>query len=61
MKYTELTKHYSEDYFDVPTKRTIQQALLLIESIKNGSFEYDTYTTNNILTALKYAVNEIDI
>ena len=61
MNYKELTKEYSNDYFDEATEKTLKLALELIESVKNGSFEYDTHQTDQLLYALKYAVNEIDI
>lgn len=61
LTYAELTKDYSKDYFDIATEKTIRLALLLIESVKNGAFEYDTADTDRLLYALRYAVNEIDI
>ena len=61
MNYNELTKNYSKDYFDIATEKTIRLARLLIDSVKNGEFEYDTADTDRLLYALKYAVNEIDI
>ena len=61
MKYKTLIKHYSDDYFDIATEKTIRLALQLIESVKNGEFEYDTCDTDLLLYALRYAVNEIDI
>lgn len=61
MNYKELTKNYSKDYFDIATEKTLRLALLLVESVKNGCFEYDTADTDRLLYALKYAVNEIDI
>lgn len=61
MNYKELTKDYSKDYFDIATEKTIRIALQLIESVKNGAFEYDTAGTDRLLYALRYAANEIDI
>jgi len=61
MNYEELTKEYSNDYFDEATEKTLRLALQLIESVKNGSFEYDTADTDRLLYDLRYAVNEIDI
>ena len=61
MNYKELTKNYSDDYFCEPMKKTLQLALILIESVKDGDFEYDTCYTDRLLWDLRYAVNEIDI
>lgn len=61
MNYEELTKEYSNDYFCEPMKKTLKLALILIESIKNGDFEYDTCFSDRLLYDLRYAVNEIDI
>lgn len=61
MNYEKLTKNYSDDYFCEPMQKTLQLALILIESVKNGDFEYDTLFTDRLLWDLRYAVNEIDI
>lgn len=61
MNYKELTKEYSNDYFCEPMEKTLKLALQLIESVKNGAFEYDTADTDRLLWDLRYAVNEIDI
>ena len=61
MEYKELTKNYSDDYFCEPMQQTLTLALELIESVKNGSFEYDTHQTDTLLWFLKYAINKIDI
>ena len=61
MNYKELTKNYSDDYFDIATEKTLRLALQLIESVKNGDFEYDTCLTDRLLYDLRYAVNEINI
>lgn len=61
MNYKELTKNYSDDYFDMATEKTIRLALQLIESVENGTFEYDTADTGMLLFDLRYAVNGIDI
>jgi hypothetical protein len=57
----EITKMYADDYFDNATKETLQYALLFIESIAIGSFEYDTHSTDCLLSAFKQALNKVDI
>lgn len=61
MNYKKLTEKYAKDYFCEPMEQILKCALVLIESVKHGEFEYETYNTYNLLHILKNAVNEIDI
>lgn len=56
-----ITRMYDKDYFDKATLQTIEYALIFLDSISTGRFEYDTYFTDNLLSAFKQAINEIDI
>lgn len=56
-----LTSKYSDDYFDTETLYTFKKCLELLQSIENGSFEYDTWHTDKLLYDLRNAINKIDI
>lgn len=61
MNYKELTEKYSKDYFCEPMEQILKCALVLVESVKHGEFEYDTYNADYLLHILKSAVNKLDI
>ena len=58
---TEITQGYSTDYFDTNTLRTLELARELLESVELGTFEYDTGSTDYLLSALKTYINRVDI
>lgn len=57
----ELTKKYSDDYFDTETLYAFKKCLELLQAVENGSFEYDTGYTDALLHNTKCALNRVDI
>ena len=60
-KIKSMTKKYDKDYFDEHTMNLIEGCVMLIESIENGSFEYDTGDTDFILYLIRSSANKINI
>ena len=61
LDYKNITKKYSNDYFDDSTEKLIKLSIQLINDLQTGDFEYDTANTDRLLYDIRYAVNDIDI
>lgn len=61
MELQEVIREYSDNYFDEDTIEVFKNSIKLLQMVQNGSFEYDTWVTDKVLTDLRDAINRIDI
>lgn len=56
-----IAEYYDNDYLGNDIQDLYRLSKELVEALDHGTFEWDTFYTDSLLTRIKYTINKIDI